>query len=199
MFKSPTRPSPSCRPRCSAHPDLCSHLSSFFFDNICFQSIREVIFTWYGNRLVQSARMNLIVSVKIPVLWLQIPVLKGSKVMQTKRKGCCGQTKSVSPTYTLWVRGKTCLGQTHAEINCQVWEAVSHIAHCFHDLFLLSRKRLERVRNNFDITCPIPDKAKVEDKTFPRGTSERWCDDPAEPWVVVAVQIFCISRIAQRE
>lgn len=147
--------------------------------------MREVIFTWYGNRLVQSARMNLIVSVKIPVLWLQIPVLKGSKVMQTKRKGCCGQTKSVSPPgYTLWVRQKTCLGQS---LTVRFGK-LSHILLIVSMIsFFLSRKRLERVRNNFHITCPIPDKAQIEDKTFPRGTSGRWCDDPAGPWVVVAV------------
>ena len=187
MFKSPTRPSPSCRPRCSAHPDLCRHLSSFSSTICVFKAsarwyLPDMAIAWFSPQEWTWLSQLIFLFYDCKSLFL-----KGSKVMQTKRKGRCGQTKSVSPPYTHWVRRKTCLGQTHAKINCQIWEAVSHIAYCFHDLFFLSRKRLERVRNNFDITCPIPDKAQIEDKTFPRGTSGRWCDDPAGPWVVVAV------------
>ena len=53
------------------------------------------------------------------------------------------------PKYLLSVRHKTCLGQTHAKFNCQIWEAVSHIAHCFHDLFFFISKDIRASQEQF--------------------------------------------------
>ena len=146
MFKSPTRPSPSCRPRCSAHSDLCSHLSSFSLTIFVKTSkkwyLPDMAIAWFSPQ-----EWTWLSQLRFMFYDCNSLFLKGSEMMKTKRKGCCGQTKSVSPPYTHWVRRKTCLGQTHAKINCQIWEA--HIAYCFHDLFFFISKEIRASQEQF--------------------------------------------------